>query len=246
MRNVVFHYHLFKNAGTSVDSLLRSNFGDGLVSKEFAPLAHGAQLAAVSEWVASEPSASAFSSHTAPLPPPKQPGLTVFPIVFVRHPLDRIASAYEFERRQGIGGFGSTLARNTTFSGYVEVRLSVSWDRQCRNFQTSRLSQMHPASRGSERERAMRALDELPFVGVVEHYGRSIERMGAWLGTTWPEFRVRNERHNTGRDSSATLEERLDAIRRDLGDAYEAVCAANEDDLALFEKAASRYASDAD
>jgi len=28
-RGVIIHYHLFKNAGTSVDAILRRNFGEG-------------------------------------------------------------------------------------------------------------------------------------------------------------------------------------------------------------------------
>lgn len=242
MRDVVFHYHLFKNAGTSVDAMLRANFGERAVAGEVEQVNHARQWRETCAWVHRESEAIAFSSHTAPLPLPIVAGVRVHPILFVRNPLDRIASAYAFERKQGVAGFGSTLARNTAFAGYVEVRLSVPWDRQCRNFHTGRLAQMFPVEEGSERERALRALDALPFVGVVEDYDRSVALLGRWLRETFPDFREAHERHNVGREGHASLEQRLAAMRADLGPMYERLVEANADDMAIYARAVQRLA----
>ena len=109
-RTVVLHYHLFKNAGTSVDALLKRQFPRGWVTREFPsePEANARQLAA---WLAEDDEAVAFSTHTGLLPPPVVPGLKVVPVIFVRHPLDRIASAYSFEHTQNAPGFGATNGR---------------------------------------------------------------------------------------------------------------------------------------
>ena len=34
-RTIILHYHLFKNAGTSIDSILQENFGEQWITKEF-------------------------------------------------------------------------------------------------------------------------------------------------------------------------------------------------------------------
>src|SRR3546814_7801728 len=96
MRTVVLHYHLFKNAGTSLDKVLQENFGEKWVTREFPrrsnPVVHVREVA---EWIMGNPEAVAFSSHTAELPPPVLPGIRVIPLIFIRHPIDRIASRSE-------------------------------------------------------------------------------------------------------------------------------------------------------
>src|SRR5258708_242269 len=120
MRNLIFHYHLFKNAGTSVDAILKANFSGRWVTREFNGGPHAANVARVGQWVEEEKDAVAFSSHTAMLPPPSLEDVQFFPVVFVRHPIDRIASAYAFECKQPGDGFGAVLARNTTLGGYID------------------------------------------------------------------------------------------------------------------------------
>jgi hypothetical protein len=241
MRKVVFHYHLFKNAGTSIDEMLKANFGEHWVTREF-PAAHGINQAQVMEWVRSEADAVAFSSHTALLPGPRAKGLQVFPILFVRHPIDRIASAYAFERKQGGDGFGAVLARNTTLAGYIEVRLSLPHDRQCRNFHCARLAQMFRADDGSERERAMRAVDAMPFVGMVEEYEESIRRLTQWLKPHFPQLTALVAARNVTRDLEVSLSERLAEVEAELGEeAFKATVAANSDDLNIFELVNSRF-----
>ncbi|HSV68814.1 MAG TPA: hypothetical protein VLI72_01780 [Methylibium sp.] len=242
MRKVILHYHLFKNAGTSVDELLKRNFGARWVTREFnggAPAAHRAELA---RWLADERDAVAFSSHTAQLPPPAPAGVECFPLLFVRHPIDRIASAYAFETKQGGGGFGAVLARNTTLAGYIEVRLSLGHDRQCRNFHVTRLAQMFPADSGDELSRALRAIETLPFVGLVEAFDTSVERMAAWLTPHFAGFRAASVAKNVTRDRSVPLADRLAALRTEVGEAlWGQLLEANRDDLAVYEAIAARY-----
>jgi len=237
-RFVLFHYHLFKNAGTSVDRLLEQNFGERWVSREFEPRPAAQHQQEVEQWLQARPEAVAFSSHTAELPPPKVPDVRVLPIVLLRHPIDRIASVYAFERRQGGGGFGAVLARNTSLAGYIEVRLSLANDRQCRDFHVGRLCRMFPASEGTELARAMRAVRSLPFVGLVECFDASMERLATLVRPHWPGFRAAGIVANSSRDPAEPLAVRLQRMRDELGaERYAALLDANADDLALYEAA---------
>jgi hypothetical protein len=242
LRKVILHYHFFKNAGTSVDEILMANFPGQWVTREFDDNRHAVNVAIVGEWVQAEKNAIAFSSHTAMLPPPKLEGVKFFPILFVRHPIDRIASAYYFERKQEVDHFGTVLARNTTLRGYIEVRLSLGRDRQgrnfCRNFQVARLAQMFTGEEGDETTLALKALNTLPFVGLVEEFDRSIERMTEWLTPHFPGFHARPVASNVTRDHSLPLEQKLERIKAEIGErCYARLLEANEGDMAVFNAA---------
>jgi hypothetical protein len=243
-RQIILHYHLFKNAGTSVDQVLRKNFGARWVTREFESRKNRELHAReVGAWVQENPDAVAFSSHTFDLPPPVIPGIQVIPVIFVRHPIDRIASAYAFEKTQPGGSLGAVLARNTTLRGYVEVRLAMGGDRQCRNFHASRFARLGAGESGTELERSIRAMQSLPFVGIVEDFGRSMERLTRLLKPAFPGFEGFEVSANTSRDSGVSLEGKVSLLRAELGaDMYETVVKANEDDFTLYQTALSLVA----
>ncbi len=166
LRPLILHNHLFKNAGTSVDYILRQNFGNRWVTREFQGVG-SASTDAVAQWITDHPTAVAFSTHTMLGPLPEIDGIHVMPIVMLRDPVDRIASAYRFERVQNAETRGTVLARQNGFAGYVHARLRTQGDHQCRNFQTSRLAMLTPGKDGSELDRAKAALDQIADVGVL-------------------------------------------------------------------------------
>jgi hypothetical protein len=240
---VIIHYHIFKNAGTSVDLMLQRNFTRQWTEAEFPLLnkdAH-ANSRLVEDFLRERPHLLALSSHTAQLPLPKL-DREIFPILFLRHPLDRLMSAYTFERMQQANTHGAQLAKKHDFSGYVRELLANPSFRQARNFQTQRLAAAEPPERGSERERALRVLDSLPFVGLVEAYGRSVESLCRLLAPHFPGFQqlLAHENRTPGRDKS--LEKRIDAIRNSLPDVlFEDLAQANSDDFTIYEMVKSKY-----
>ena len=181
VRHVILHYHLFKNAGTSLDAVLKRAFPGRWATAEF-PVAGGHNSAAIAEWIAANPEAKVFSTHTGRGRVPSVPGVRVFPVIFLREPIARIRSAYRFERKQDADTPGSRLARENDLEGYVRARLARPGDRQCRDFQTYRFAGFEPGGRGEfELERALRALRTLPFVGIVERFDESVGRLAAAL-----------------------------------------------------------------
>ena len=174
-RTIILHYHLFKNAGTSVDAILKCNFGDKWVTREFPPMG-GNNTALVEEWIRETPDAIAYSSHTMMGPIPQFEGVRVISFMLLRDPIERIKSAYRFERTQVADTWGAQLAKEHDFDGYVRARLARPGDRQCRNFQTYRLASMMPGE-GSELERAHRALEELTVVGRVAEFKNAIAKL---------------------------------------------------------------------
>jgi hypothetical protein len=243
MRNVILHYHLFKNAGTSLDETFRANFKAGeWVTREFPSNPHK-NRSELQSWIASEVNARCFSSHTAMLPPPKVEGVNVFPVVFLRHPIDRVASVYEFERKQGADTFGSVLARNSDLSRYVEVRLSEVHDHQCRNFHVHRLAAMYPGNHGSELERAIKAAENLPFVGVVSRFDQSLNTLESALQDFgFKGLTLTSTQKNVSRKIDVAMDEKLAEIRSRMSpEIYQSLVEANRDDIEFFQTIDSKY-----
>ena len=235
MRKVILHYHLFKNAGTSLDAAFKENFSEEKgewVTKEF-PNQPAANREQVRQWILDNPQAKCFSSHTALLPLPKFEDIEVFPVIFVRHPIDRIASAYSFEKKQGADTFGSVLARNTSLKGYIETRLSLKNDKQCRNFHAQHFRIEQPAN---SKQSVSDILGELPFIGLVEQYGDSLEVLNRLL----KEFGFKNLtlnafNQNVSRENSK-LEDKIEKIKSTVSeDFYDKLKAINELDFVIYQ-----------
>lgn len=240
VKHILLHLHLFKNAGTSFDAILKKSFGSSWIEQEFAP-PQTDQADAVRALLQENQDIAALSSHTLLFPVPKVPGVEFFPVLFVREPLARLRSAYEFERLQDADTRGAILAKQCTFGEYLRQRLATPNDRACRDFQTYRLALYIPRSLGTERARALAAVDLLPFVGLVERFDQSIAVLQARIQHIFPNFQGFSVRKNV---TAASLDEKtiLENIKLDLGfELFDIVVEANQGDLALYEKVKRLY-----
>lgn len=225
-RSIILHYHLFKNAGTSLDALLKQNFGTRWVTAEF-PMEHGPNTVLVEAWIRQTPEARAYSSHTALGPLPEIEAIEIIPVILLRDPIARIRSAYSFERQQAAATWGAHLARTQDFAGYVRTRLARAGDRQCRNFQTHRLASLIPGA-APELDRAQQALALVQARGIlgrVEAFDAAMTRLSDRIRPHHPAFTWHSLRANAGRNAAhAPIPDTLLADLR----------AANADDLALL------------
>lgn len=229
-RTVLLHYHLFKNAGTSLDHVLKVNFGAAWVTREFSTQNRD-NSAQVAEWIRDEPDAVAFSSHTAVGPIPQIPGVRVLTVMMLRDPVARIRSAYRFEVKQQSNSWGAELAKQHDLEGYVEARLARKGDRQCRNFQTNRLAMMVPGP-GRERARALAALRRLSVIGLVEDFDATLRRLETVMRPYFGHFHAETVRANATQtrpetEADAQMNARVNARLAEV----------NRDDLAVLDAA---------
>lgn len=236
-RVFLFHYHFFKNAGTSLDSLLQKTFPAQWEQREFLGSRIEMEQQAL-KWISDSPETVCFSTHTYIGLPPRTEKWLCIPLVFIRHPLDRIASVYEYERSQDAPGYGPKMAKFLKFEEYVRERNLI--DSQVRNFHLNRLS----AIAGIEPEvRSVAAfLDRLPFVGVVDQFEASINRLAELLRINQMNLlTTRTAFENVNRDVFTSLDARLEALRVEVGDEfYRYLQHSNAEDLELYELARSR------
>lgn len=181
------------------------------------------------------PDAVVFSSHTAMGPLPERLGLKVLPLLFLRDPIARIISAYQFESKQAVDNIGTQIARSHDLEGYISARMDMQNDRQCRNFHVSRLSKFLPGSE-PEAERACRAIDmiiEKGVLGFVESFDNSIQRIADKIHIDFPDFKWTSKHKNISQKNKTDLSKELEQLLRE----------ANSDDYALLDYAKKAVAN---
>ncbi|NNE74630.1 MAG: sulfotransferase family 2 domain-containing protein [Acidimicrobiales bacterium] len=248
-RDVIVHLHLFKNAGTSVARSLEDHFGPRFLSYDKPEAGGRLTSAELNDLIEANPKVEAFTSHQLRPPIVSSTKIHYLPIIFIRHPIDRIRSAYEFESKQGGTTLSSSLAGKTDFAGWIARHRTMN-SSQCVNFQTSALGRPRDHRLGRVPRptqdlinlgTAIDALDRLPAFGLVERYDESWQWITSWLHNFYPDFSAPPVKANTsGRAES--LDQRLADIRDEIGDtAYERLLADNEFDLRLYDWAVGKF-----
>lgn len=247
MRSVIIHYHLFKNAGTSIDSILSASF-KGLW-KNFDNENPGSRFSPMEfEKIISEhPDLKAFSSHQI-VPPIPNNGLRVFPIVFLRHPIDRLKSAYLFEWKKQLG----LEAPKGTLPEYVLSKFEKGRANAIEEYHTMTLANKgyagrRPSSSLTDEQLLSNAksfIDTVPFYGIVEKFDESLKRLDYFLKMEFPEFCPQVTELNVTQDKSKNIEDRLLDIKAELGNhLYEEVLCRNKMDLELYDYALNNFYS---
>jgi len=245
-RKVLVHFHIFKNAGTSIDRVLKECFKKRWLTHDRP--APSAKLTAqeMDVFLRENPKALAVSSHQV-APPVSSEVCDVYPILLLRHPIDRAYSAYLFE-----WGWqdGNKTEPERPFAEYVEEKLKLRRRTAIEDYQALHLAntsydtiEITPDTPDEVvASNAASFLEGLPCFGLVEEYGRSLAWFDRVLGGHFRNLRFRELRANSLQDASLTLDEKLARIRGKLGEAaYEELEARNTLDLALYERARSLF-----
>lgn len=243
-RPILVHYHIFKNAGCSVDASLKASFGASWV--EFEGLhAHDIQSSVqLTRFLEANRNIRAVSSHLARPPLPWEGCL---PVVFLRHPLLRARSVYEFTRRDPAQPF-SDVARANGFVGYIQWALRRERGSiVIRNYQVVHLSQASwrcpdilDADAGQrDLEEAKALLTDWGIAGIVEAYALSAGTFQAHYGTFLPGFEFKDVRINATSPTADSSEEQIEQCRKLLGTTLrDDFMESNALDMALYEHAA--------
>lgn len=246
MRQVIVHYHLFKNAGTTLDSLLQRKFGDKWVQFDGKKADSKLGPQELRRFIDNHPEVMAVSSHHGRPPFPEISDGVVIPLVFLRHPLDRVGSVYAFEHRQARGSRGAEFAANHTFVEYVRWRLDMGPHGVITNFHALFLLGTLDATRRpirlSEVPEAIDRLSAFNFFGLVERFADSMTLLQAEMRKTVGPLDTNYKQRNQSVGRRATLAERLDDMRAALGDSLWAeLCERNQVDMEIYDRACALF-----
>jgi len=243
MKHLIVHYHIFKNAGSTIDHILGKNFGKTWLTFDGEKAHSRISPEELENFISSHPDVRALSSHNAILPVPTIPGISIFPIIFLRHPLDRVRSIYDFERHQGLTSGpisrGAEHAAKLSFEDYIHWRFDFTKNGVTHNHHTSWLLHTPRFNRfeiqQQDYDQALQTLISLPFFGLVEKFDESLSLLSTNLHDLGIKAELEYQIQNHSKHAEKTLDERLSYLRQSIGEStWEMITERNQWDLKLY------------
>ncbi len=249
-RNVLLHYHIFKNAGTTFERVLDENYGDAHIKFDgpfsFSVITQD-QLSTI---IQHHPTATACSSHQIHLPAPSAVSFRPIPVVFVRNPLLRIRSVFLFDKSRAEKA-SEQVPLSDPLAGFEEwVAQKLSGDKnllQISNLQTNMLGRCYNLlPKAEEREGrvefdlqlAINHLSLVPCLGRVEYFDIDVSSFTETLAKLDLPFvyQKRGAENVSSPDYQNTVEERLRAMEHSLSpETWKKLHWLNHQDLALYD-----------
>lgn len=240
-RDVIVHAHIFKNAGTTIDWILRHSYGPSFHEdrEDRKMVTEPDYLEALLE---NNKSLSAISSHSIPLPLKPIKGINTHVLVMLRHPILRVRSVYDFEKKQKAQTLGAIKAKTASFKEYVAWRMRADVPTTIRNMQVRYLTKNSLPKKedlsDQYLESACAFIEKTTLVGFVEKFDQSLLIFKDYLSSLSLNLELDYEKQNVTSDSSLSTQEKLEMLESELGgDLFEVLIDKNRLDMALYERA---------
>ena len=238
-RRVMLHYHIMKNAGTTIESILAREFGDAFYSVHRRDNAGTIDADSIAGLLAAKPSAVALTSHHFAFPRPEIPCTNIIDCCPIRHPLDRLESLHRYLSRIQPVDAVSALAANSDAPTFLRTLLE-RFPNYVQNVQTTAIAN------GTR----FRALSEGDFAAadavvqksglhvVVDRLDESLTVGEYFLRPVFAGLRLHYVSQNITQERGMTLRERQARLCAHLDETLlQELRAANEFDLRLYETA---------
>jgi hypothetical protein len=198
VRFVLLHYHFFKNAGTTIEEILAHSFFENyarLDTEDFDGAVSQEQLVTFLE---RHPKTKAVSSHQFRYPVPQVPGYIFFDLCFLRDPIDRIRSMYDYFREKPVPGEpASDLAREKPIGAFI-AELVEQHTYRVSNVQVNLLANgiVNDPPAGADLSRATEVMRKTSFLGVVDCFHESLVAGQYFLRPVFPNLALAQQPAN--------------------------------------------------
>ena len=187
------------------------------------------------------PVVNAVSSHQIFYPVPRAPGFLFFDICFLRDPIDRIRSNYDYFRVKPVAGHPISELANQLTLGQFTRRLVGEMPWAVNDVQVNLLAngQVHDPPRGIEDlDAATARMLETSFLGVVDRFDESLVAGQYGLSLLFPTLNCVQAPVNDSAKKGSTLAERTEQLRTACGDdVYAELVRLNSMDFELLRRA---------
>jgi hypothetical protein len=240
LNSVIIHFHIFKNAGTTVDWILHKNFGkDSIKFDDKDNPANIYTQDKILDVIKKYPNAKSVSSHQIRFPLPKSSNEILIPIIFVRHSIDRAFSLYTFAKRDNRDTGFNQVAKSSTLQEFIRFNLENKNENHMKNPQTRWLSQeikeFNPPLRLA---RAIENITSCSILGIVDRMDESLVVAEEVLKPYFPNIDMSYVSQNVSKERASTLEERLDKAREEIGkELWNRLVKRNEQDMQVYTNA---------
>ena len=239
-RFVIVHYHVFKNGGSTIESILRREFGPDFATVH-GPHA-GSTLGArdLASFLRDHPNTLALSSHHLRYPKPSLRNIVVFDCCFLRHPLDRLHSVYNYLRQTPSFDTLHRRARELYPREFMQRLVAESPD-VVSDVQVMQLANSGAYTRPAhpnDLERAAKVVREMAIPGVVEMFDESLVAAEYFLRPAFPGVSLEYVPQNIRRPLAMSIAAREQRLADLWGAAlYDDVARLNQLDLELYRRA---------
>jgi len=238
-RNVLVHFHIFKNGGTTFDFALKREFRRKFAEFDGNRPRYSHLPNEIAAYLTANSHVEALSSHHLRFPLPEVPELNLLPALFVRHPLDRMHSIYRYERKQRSSSPGSVNAKKSSFPDYVRWRLDQGQSNLLCDYHASILTcNPRAGCREIDAELARGRLRSSTICGVVDRLEESLALAEVRLGPFFPGLNLATTPQNVTSGRKASLQDRINDAEKACGtELFADVVARNTLDLELYQTA---------
>lgn len=209
VRFVLLHYHFFKNAGTTIEEILANSFYENYARLDTAEFDGAVSQEELISFLNRHPGMKAVSSHQFRYPVPQVRGFIFLDLCFLRDPIDRIRSMYDYFREKPVPGEpASELAQAQSVGGFIGGLVEHHAYRVS-NVQVNLLANgiVNDPPVEADLVRATTGMLKTSFLGVVDCFQESLIAGQHFLRPVFPSLALAQQPANV---SSG---QRMDAFR---------------------------------
>jgi len=241
-RFLIVHYHIFKNGGSTITSVLEREFQKGFATVHGPDDVSVVDEASFARFVAGHSSIQAVSSHHLRYPKPVLPNTIIFDCCFLRHPLDRLQSLYSYFQKILVDDPLCRLARQESPRSFFK-KLVDSAPHLISNVQVTMLAAGGAFTRpvdASDVEVASDVVGKMAIPGLVERFDESLVAAEYFLKPAFPRLRLDYLPQNVSRPLGGNAIDRQAWLKHSWGpDLYATLSQLNQCDLELWRRAES-------
>jgi hypothetical protein len=241
MRFVILHYHILKNAGSTIEEILDRNFGERFARIDTSDRDGRVSNSALLSFLENNPHLQAVSSHQIRHPVPAAKGFIFFDLCFLRDPLDRIRSTYDYFREKPNAGDPLSQLANELSLGEFVARAIKRMPQHVNDVQVNLLANGgcydHIPGR-EDLKRAVRTMRTMSFIGVVDRFNEGIAAVQNILNPLFPNLLCDQKPVNVSGGLGSTLESRVLKLQEACEPSvYAELCRLNALDFELLREA---------
>ena len=236
---VIIHHHIFKNAGTTLDFILQKNFGSDFANYDLNNAAGQITQEQLLKFLGEQENIKAISSHHFHGQAFKSDNHIFFDMIFLRHPLDRLRSMYDFyHANKSIDDPLTASAKKMSLCEYLDYLLQYH-PHQVNNVQVNILANngryLRPPNKQDFSAAKVR-LNNVSTIGTLCLFDEALVAAEYFLYPAFGKLDLSYKSQNVHKDKHEELQSRLEHIKQECGDKlYEQLLLMNQLDLKLLE-----------